>query len=321
MKKKSFRYALIISLAILLVSTAFLLLEMWEKRQGEFSAAGFLDTTMEYKGQEYVLKDNVETFLVLGLDKFEGVLTNDSYNNDQQADFLLLLVFDNEKKQCEAIQINRDTMANMSVLGVAGQKIDTVNKQIALAHTYGNGKEVSCRNTADAVSELLLGVNIDHYISLTMDAVPVLNDLVGGVEVTLLEDFTDVDAAMVKGKTVTLKGEQALHYVRTRYGLEDSSNSARMERQKQYIQALYEQSMQRVSQDEEFLVEATVKLADHMVSDRSVNRLQELAEKFAAYEFKGVNSIEGELVLGEEFMEFYPNEDAIKETVVNLFYE
>jgi len=164
-------------------------------------------------------------------------------------------------------------------------------------------------------------VNIDHYISLTMDAVPVLNDLVGGVEVTLLEDFTDVDAAMVKGKTVTLKGEQALHYVRTRYGLEDSSNSARMERQKQYIQALYEQSMQRVSQDEEFLVEATVKLADHMVSDRSVNRLQELAEKFAAYEFKGVNSIEGELVLGEEFMEFYPNEDAIKETVVNLFYE
>ena len=35
----------------------------------------------------------------------------------------------------------------------------------------------------------LMDVKIDHYISLTMDSVAVMNDLVGGVEVTVLDDF------------------------------------------------------------------------------------------------------------------------------------
>ena len=75
-----------------------------------------------------------------------------------------------------------------------------------------------------------------------MDAVPVFNDLVGGVEIEVLDDFTGIDDTLVKGKTVTLMDEHALHYVRTRKDLEDSSNSTRMKRQQQYINALYEKT-------------------------------------------------------------------------------
>ena len=50
-------------------------------------------------------KKNIETFLVLGLDKFEGQVQSSSYNNDQQADFLMLFVFDNDKKEYSAIVI------------------------------------------------------------------------------------------------------------------------------------------------------------------------------------------------------------------------
>ena len=42
---------------------------------------------------------------------------------------------------------------------------------------------------------------------------------------------------------MTLQGEQALRYVRTRYGLEDSTNSTRMARQQQYINALYAKAL------------------------------------------------------------------------------
>lgn len=320
-KKKIFRYAIIALLIVFLVSAALLFLKIWEVQQGRFPASNTEEATLEYNGTEYVLKDNIDTFLVLGLDKFEDSATVDSYNNDQRADFLMLFVYDNDSKKCSAIHINRDTMTDINVLGVAGNKVDTVNKQIALAHTYGNGRDVSCRNTANAVSELLLGMKIDHYISFTMDSVATFNDLVGGVEVTVLNDFTGIDDTLIEGKTITLSGEQAFHYVRTRYGLDDSSNSTRMERQQQYINALYTKIQQCIESDDDFIVEASLKMADYIVSDRSVTQLQDIAEKFSEYDFAGIRTIEGEFELGKQFMEFYPNEDSIKKTVIDLFYK
>ena len=57
-----------------------------------------------------------------------------------------------------------------------------------------------------AVSNLLFGIEINHYLSFTMDAVALVNDLVGGVQVEVLDDLTFLDPALRKGETVTLKG-------------------------------------------------------------------------------------------------------------------
>lgn len=319
-RKLLFRYGIAAFALIFLFSAALLGLSLWENQQSEFPVPETGDAVVTYEGNEYVMKDSLETFLVMGLDKFEGETTSDAYNNDQQADFLLLLVFDDAAKTCSAIHINRDTMADVNVLGVAGQKINTVTKQIALAHTYGNGREMSCRNTADAVSELLHGMKVNHYVSLTMDSVPVLNDLLGGVEVVVRDDFSAIDPTLVKDEKVVLMGEQALTYVRTRRGLEDSSNSTRMQRQRQYLSALYEKLQQRMAEDEEFVVEASLSMSDYIVSDRSVTRLQELVKKFGEYDFIGIRSMEGENVLGEKFIEFYPREDSVRSIVMDLFY-
>jgi LCP family protein required for cell wall assembly len=257
----------------------------------------------------------------MGLDKFEGDIKSDAYTNDRQADFLMLFVFDNVSKKCTALHINRDTMADVNKLDVTGFKVvGTINQQIALAHIYGDGDKTSCRNTADAVSKLLKNVKIDHYISVTMDTVPVFNDLVGGVEVTVTEDFSGLDDTLVKGEKVTLMGEHALNYVRTRKGLEDSSNSTRMERQKQYLEALYNKTMQCIESDDEFVVNASLAISDYIVSDRSVTQLQEIMEKASSYEFAGIMSLEGESRMGEKFIEFYPDEELLMKTVVDLFF-
>ncbi len=319
-KRKIIRGALIAVAVVFLVVAILLLLRNWEEQQGAFPEQEVAQLTQRHNGADYALKENVETFLIMGLDKFEGE-TQESYNNDRQADFLLLLVFDNSLKKCTALHINRDTVTDISVLGVAGNKIDTVKKQIALAHTYGNGKDVSCRNTADAVSALLLDSKINHYVSLTMDSVAVLNDAVGGVEVEVLDDFSGIDDTLVKGQKVTLMGEHALNYVRTRYGLEDSTNNTRMKRQKQYLEALQKKAVECADADDEFVVEALVKMSDYIVSDRSVTQLQDLAEKFTEYEFTEIVSLEGDTKEGKEFMEFYPTEASIKQTVIDLFYE
>lgn len=119
---------------------------------------------------------------------------------------------------------------------------------------------------------------------------------------------------------MTLMGQQALHYVRTRYGLEDSTNSTRMQRQRQYLKALYEKIQQRIDADEEFIVDASVKMADYIVSDRSITRLQELLRKFSEYEFTGIRSMEGKNITGEQFIEFYPEKDSIEKIVIDTFY-
>lgn len=316
------RIAAGVFLFIFLLSTVLLIVNLWENRNSSYFPEGTAgpQSVMQYNGTEYELKEGIRTLLVLGLDKFDEVEAVDGYTNNKQADFVMLLVIDDNAKTVTALHINRDTMADIPVLGIAGEKIGMVNKQLALAHTYGNGREVSCRNTADAVSSMLYNITVNHYVSVTMDSVPVYNDLVGGVEVTVLDDFTGIDDELVKGETVTLKGEKALTYIRSRKGLDDSSNSTRMVRQRQYLDALYKKSIECKNSDENFVLTAVLQMADFMVSDCSSNQLTELAQTIIDYEFTEIRTIEGDNVVGEVHMEFFPDVDSLKKNVVELFY-
>ena len=322
MKIKTLRVLAVILAVAFLVSAALFGISLWERYNGNFlgTDSDSLEDSIQFDGKEYVLKENLETFLVLGLDKFDEE-NLESYNNDKQSDFLMLLVIDNDSKSFSALHINRDTMVEIDVLGVAGDKIGTTKKQLALAHTYGSGKEVSCRNVAKSVSRLLKNADVDHYASVTMDAVPIFNDLVGGVEVTVLDDFSGIDDTLKKGEKTVLMGEHALSYVRTRYGLDDSTNNSRMKRQKQYMDALYDKTLQQIKADDSFIGNAFLKLNPYIVSDCSANRLEALMKKLSEYKFDDMYDIEGKLTKGKKFMEFYPNEDSVEEITVKLFYE
>lgn len=320
-KGRYYRYAAIVLLIVFLMSFSLIVIDLWEKNHRKFPEETTVDKHIEYDGVKYELKENIETFIVIGLDKMsidEG--ESDSYNNDKQADFIMLFVLDNDAKTVTPIHINRDTMAEMNILGLNGNPVGSVKKQIALSYNYGNGGKISCRNTLNSVSTLLMGMKIDHYLSVTMDGVPTYNDLVGGVTVEVLDDFAGIDPVLVKGQTVTLNGQQALTYVRTREGLENNTNTARMIRQKQYLTALREKTVEKLESDSEFAVELTVKMSEHLISDRSVTQMQELLEKFSEYEFADTLDIEGESKVGEKFMEFYPDADSITEIVVKAFY-
>lgn len=321
-KKASKKALVLVLICVLVLCSALLAINVWEQQQdftGEQSTEES-STSIEANGVEYELNKNIETVLVMGLDKFSEDVDTSSYDNDQQADFLMLFVLDNQNQTCKALHIDRDTMVEMNVLGVAGQEIGTIKQQLALSHTYGNGQNVSCRNTAKAVSNLLHGININHYVSVTMDAVSVYNDLVGGVTLQVLDDFTGIDDTLVKGEKVTLMGDHALTYVRTRYGMDDSTNGHRMIRQRQYIEELYKITREKVKEDDSFILTAWDKLAQYTVSDCYEQDLQRIYEKISEYEYLGTEHIEGESVVGERFMEFYPDEDALKELVIKMFY-
>ena len=151
-----------------------------------------------------------------------------------------------------------------------------------------------------------------------MDAVPILNDLVGGVTVTVLDDFSKVDETLIQGESVTLKGEQALHYVRGRFDVGDTTN--RMARQRQYLAALREKMAAYAENNPDFVMKALTSVSDSMLSDCSIYQLSDITNAMTEYEFEDFQTIAGESVKGERFMEYYADEDALYQQVIDLFF-
>ena len=274
---------------------------------------------VEYGGQWHPFRNDLKTVLFMVLDKYERADDSLGYRNKQHADFFALLIIDEKAGNCSILHLNRDTMTEISRLGVTGDATGTFVGQLALAHTYGSGGSDSCLNATKAVSKLLCGIRIDHYITMTMDGVGIITDLVGGVEVIVMDDFSQVDPTLMEGKKVLLKGDQALTYVRTRKDLHDSSNLRRMERQRQFINAFYEKLLDRIENDSDFLMRALFQLSDSVMSDCTPTQLEALFDLLKSCSLTNITPLEGEAVKGAEFMEFYTDEDSLKRTVISLF--
>lgn len=261
---------------------------------------------------------NVQTMLLIGIDKFSGNIESNSYNNASQADFLALFVNDADTGENAVIHLNRDTMTRLTVLGVTGDAAGTRTAQLALAYNYGSGAGDSCQNTVDAVSHLLYSMEIDHYLAVTMDSVPVINDWAGGVKLTVADDFTSMDEQLSIGAEVVLKGQQALTYVRTRMGLDDSTNLQRMKRQRQYASAWVEAARPKLG-DENAVMQLVMEMSDYHYSDCTAEQLASFADMLAGGEVV-IHELSGKAVQGEQFMEFYADDEQVQQLVLDLFY-
>ena len=274
-----------------------------------------------FNGRQYRVNPDIEAYLFMGVDKRGTAQASGGYNGGGQADVQLLLVVDGAKESFKVLQIDRDTMTDVEVLGVRGDVIGTEYEQIALAHFYGNGLESSCKNTVRAVSNLLYGVDIDGYAAIQMEAIPILNDMVGGVTVTIEDDFSQADPTLVRGETVTLMGEHAFHYIHDRLNMVgDKSNLARMGRHRAYMHGFDAAFTAAANEDRELVLKMYDAAHDYMVTDMGSGPISRLAQRCLEYENGGVVTLEGEANLGERFIEFYPDENSLRQTVLDLFY-
>ena len=274
-----------------------------------------------YNGSWYMANPDVESVLLLGIDSYGEQEDNGRLVNNTQADFLMLFVVDNARKEYTALQLNRDTMTLIPMVDTNGEYSGTVVEQLALAHIIGSGREDSCKYTAMAVSWLLSGVPIDHYVSLSMDAIGIMNDQVGGVTVTIPADMTSYDESWTEGAAVKLTADQAETFVRKRKDVSDQTNLSRMERQRIFLSAWRELALNKARSSGSFALDAVLSIADYMVSDMTANELSDFANSLTAYQDQGILTTEGENRLGDTYYEFYVDEDALQQTVMDLFYE
>ena len=319
---------LIVIIALLLVALLFAAIFFEKKDRAEpvegsgaaptYEKNNPMSQILEHDGKKYKFNEKIQTLLFMGIDDLGKVEASEVYTNDGHADFLMLAIMDTENETYSLLHINRDTMTDVKILGLGGRAAGIAQMQIAVSHAYGSGLEDSCRNTVDAVAGLLGGVEADNYLSMTMDGVAALNDELGGITLTVTDDFYDVPE-FVKGEEITLNGDLALKYVRGRMQAADGTNINRMQRQRQYMELFIDALMYNM-QDEDFAMRAFEKVSDYIVTDMSVEKISALAERISSYEYLGVHTIEGEAKLGDRYIEFFVDEELLDKQIVELFY-
>ena len=286
-----------------------------------------------YKGGNYALNEDLITVLVMGIDKETVVeVGGQSWEEEEgseyaggQADALFLLLINPHDKNVSVISINRNTMAEVDVFDEEGNYQGVFTEQIALQHGYGDGKEESCLRQVKAISRMFHGIPIHGYAAVSMDAIPELNDMVGGITVEVLDDiiYPEYDMDLHQGETVTLLGEKAYWYVRLRDENMFNSNELRLQRQKQYMTTFAAEAKNQSMSDIRVAVNLYQTVHKYMVTDIDLNEFTYMVTEYINYDFDRENmySLQGETVQGNDFEEFYVDEDSLQDLIIELFYE
>ena len=312
-------FAVILILVLVMLYSGLQILESTVLYHGQGQEPTVDSKTITVDGVQYFPRQDITVVLLMGIDRYGPVEDSGFYTNTGAADVDMLVILDETQQKIDLLYLNRDTMLTMPVLGIGGRPAGTYYGQLALAHTYGSGLHDSCENTRQAISDLLCGVKIDYYVSLNMDAIAILNDAVGGVTVEVTEDFSAVDSSITMGK-VTLMGQQAINYVRTRKDVGDQLNLTRIERQKDYIRGFTEALKAKQGSNSDFVLSVYEQVAPYMVTDCSATVFHSLVSRYATYEIGRILSPEGENVMGETYFEFYADQDSVLQLTLDLFY-
>ena len=276
----------------------------------------YADRTWTYRKRE------LTNLLLIGVDWAEMNSPAASGRYAGQADFLLLLTFDKKNRTISTLQIDRDTMTDIRVYGPFGEYTGIRETQICLSHAYGATAVENCENTVWAASRLLGNIPVDGYLALDMSAITALNDALGGVTVTLEEDFSALDPQMVRGATITLQGKQAETFVRGRTGVGDGTNAARMKRQKVFMQKAGDLIAEGLERDSGFAGTLLDALSGHMTMNVTRGWLINKAYESSGYRRTETRTLAGTHALGADgFTEFRADTDALNDLLTASFFE
>ncbi len=278
---------------------------------------------VKYQNTIYAYNEDIMTFLFMGIDKNSDAIEVKEGTDGGQADALFLAVMNPHDHTIKIIGINRNTMTDVDIYNEEGAYVTTQKAQIAVQHGFGNGMEKSCEYQLKAVEKLFYNLPIHGYAAINMSAIATINDAVGGVDVTVLEDLTKADKLLVKDSQVHLMGKSAFWYVKYRDTSEFGSADMRLARQKQYLKAFVGAAKQAAKKDITVAVELYQAISAQMVTDITLNEAAYLAPILVDYSFdeEGFYMLEGQTVMGDEFEEFYVDEDALYEMILDVFYE
>jgi anionic cell wall polymer biosynthesis LytR-Cps2A-Psr (LCP) family protein len=288
-------------------------LELEEQQESQ----AFFDA-LWFEGNPHMFNRELTNILLLGVDTRGEVGMDEEAEFAGQADAIILLTLDSRTETVHMLQISRDTMVEVDVVGESGEVIRTFEGQLALQHSYGGGERSSAFAMRRTTSRLLQGLPIHGFITLYIDAIQALNDEIGGVTITLSDDFIYIDPAFAEGETVTLDGSQAERFVQYRDMNNLYGNDNRMIRQTIYFAALFDRLRELVGDTVESYAELYELLEPFMVTDLRVRDIP----RFIGYNYgeEEVVFLPGELSREGRYAVFHVDDEVLEEMIINTFY-
>ena len=125
---------------------------------------------------------------------------------------------------------------------------------------------------------------------------------------------------LTAGETKVLSGDEAYVYVRSRDVTEFDSASDRLERQEQYLNHMIPVMLRKIKRASS-AVSLYGKAEDYIFSNIDFSRLADELSEMSYDSSEGMQSIPGEVVMGEQFEEFYADEDALYKLILDVFYD
>lgn len=280
-----------------------------------------------YNGHNYVYNNDVVSIAFLGIDKRELGLENGVVGTAGQADATIVITVDTSTGKAKVIAVPRDTMVEVELYSENNVFLRNEEMQLCLSYAYGNGTDTSAANVTTSLSRILYNVPINKYFALDLNGIAPINDAIGGVTVESLYDFQK--QGIKKGDKVHLIGDLTETYVRTRDMDTVNASLNRTARQVQYIKAFAGQLAPAVMNDFGVVSRLYSTATEYSTTNISLSDATYLASLLISKnitDFETV-TIEGEMKASEKqdyadyvYAEFYPDEDALMQVVLDTFY-
>ncbi|GLW96040.1 LCP family protein [Microtetraspora sp. NBRC 16547] len=153
-------------------------------------------------------------------------------NDGERTDTIMLLHIAPNRDGATLISFPRDSMVAIP------ECHDVRTKAVVPAHfgminsAFSSGGMICTRRTIETLTQ----IHIDHYVKVDFSGFKNIVNALGGIEICVPRDVNDKKAKLVLKKgTQTVRGETALAYVRTRYGLGNGGDIDRIQRQQIFI--------------------------------------------------------------------------------------
>lgn len=149
-------------------------------------------------------------------------------------DVTILIHISADHKQMTAVSFPRDLMVDIpACTGTDGATYPAETYQ-QFNTTLGEGLGCSV-----ATVESMTGLTIPYAAEITFDGVIEMSNAIGGVSVCIAQPINDTDSGLVlSAGTHTLEGLQALEFLRTRHGVGDGSDLARISSQQVFLSSM-----------------------------------------------------------------------------------
>ena len=271
-----------------------------------------------YNGKKYRYNSHLSNYLLLGIDTEGEIAQEKETLSGGQSDAIFLVSYDRKEETAQILAIPRDTMTTIYIYNIDGTYVTPQTDHLTLQYAYGDGREMSCKITRDAVSNLLYGVPIIGYTAINLDSIPLLVDTVGGVTLTVPDDsMEEVSPDYKKGTEITLTSETAENYIRYRDTHAHHQALVRTERQKSFINAFADRILELQAQDPHTVTDIYETIKPHMVTNMSNDIFLDLA---GAKRVGEIRTIPGEGVATDLFDEYHVDDKALYEMILDVFY-